>query len=102
MSTIMIERPITLTRGLLQVRKEADNIWDCSAVLYGSKVKYAPVQLTDAEVDGLFQSFRLPKISGKDNAIVEFIDEYPAEKLAEFGIVRTLLSNLLCNIQSHG
>jgi len=99
MSTITIERPVTLTRGLLQVNKEADNLWICSAVLYGSKVKYVPSQLTDAEVDGLFQSFHLPKIAGtKTHAVVEFIDEYPAEKLAEFGIVRTLLSNLLCSI----
>lgn len=100
MSTITIEKPVTLTRGLLQVSKQADNLWSVNAVMYNSKVKYNPAQLTDAEMDGLFQAFHLPTITGsKESAIVEFIDEFPAEKLAEFGIVRTLLSNLIESIR---
>jgi len=88
MSTITIERPVTLVRGLFQVRKEAENCWSCAAVIYGSEVRFTQVELTRTEIESLFAHFNIVADLDVDSFVSEFINDCPLDKLAEFGIKR--------------
>ncbi len=88
MYTIAVERPITLVRGLFQVRKEAENCWTCAAVIYGSDVRFTQVELTRVEMEALLGHFNVKADLEADGFISEFINDCPLDKLSEFGIKR--------------
>jgi hypothetical protein len=88
MPTITIEKPITLVRGLFQVRKEAENCWACSAVIYGSDARFVQVELERTEIEALLAHFNIKVDLEADSFICEFISDCPLDKLAEFGIKR--------------
>jgi len=88
MSTITLERPVTLVRGLFQVHKDAENCWSCSAVIYGSEVRFTQVELTRTEMEDLLCHFNVKADLDVDSFVSEFIHDCPLEKLAEFGIKR--------------
>ncbi len=88
MPSTVLERPITLVRGLFQVHKQADNCWSCAVVIYGSEARFTKVELSRAEMESLLGHFHVKFDIEADNFVGEFINDCPVDKLAEFGIVR--------------
>ena len=88
MSTTIVEKPLTLVRGLFQVRQIADNNWICSVVIYGAEVRFTPVQMTPAQLESLLAQFNVDIDWDAESSIVEFMSESPMAKLAQVGITQ--------------
>ena len=84
----MVTAIATKEKGLFQVSKKSDQTWTCSPVVYGSVVRFKAMELSTADLTGLFRVFNLPvpdteTIDG--SFIVEFVDDMPLERLSRFG-----------------
>ena len=78
----------TKEKGLFQLARVSYDTWKCSPVVYGSVVRFKPMQLSASDLTGLFRVFGLPTPSldiQEDSFVVEFVDDMPLEKLSRFG-----------------
>ncbi|HEY9760461.1 MAG TPA: hypothetical protein V6C97_35205 [Oculatellaceae cyanobacterium] len=91
MSTTIVEKPLTLVRGLFQVRKTVDNSWTCNVVIYGAEVRFTPVQMTRVELESLLAHFNVTVDWDAESSIAEFMSESPMEKLAQVGITEVIV-----------
>ncbi|CAN5198908.1 hypothetical protein BH10CYA1_BH10CYA1_48930 [soil metagenome] len=84
----MVTAIATTEKGLFQVTKKSDHTWTCSPVVYGSVVRFKAMELSTADLTGLFRVFNLP-VPATDTIegsfIVEFVDDMPLERLSRFG-----------------
>jgi hypothetical protein len=88
MSTTIVEKPLTLVRGLFQVRQTTGNCWTCSVVIYGAEVRFSPVKMTRVELESLLSHFNVTVDWDAESSIVEFMSEMPMDKLAQVGITQ--------------
>ncbi len=84
----MVTAIATKEKGLFQVTKKSYDTFTCSPVVYGSVVRFKAMELSAADLAGLFRVFNLPvpateTIEG--SFIVEFVDDMPLERLSRFG-----------------
>lgn len=84
----MVTAAATKEKGLFQVTKKSYDTWSCSPVVYGSVVRFKAMDMSTADLNGLFRVFNLPlpETGTSDGSfIVEFIDDMPLERLSRFG-----------------
>ncbi|MBS1953247.1 MAG: hypothetical protein JST89_03620 [Cyanobacteria bacterium SZAS-4] len=84
----MVTASATKEKGLFQVTKKSYDTWSCSPVVYGSVVRFKAMELSTADLNGLFRVFNLPlpETDTVDGSfIVEFVDDMPLERLSRFG-----------------
>ena len=76
----------TKTRGLVQINKESDKVWNCSIVLYGEDKKLKSVTLSTKQVISLLRVLEAPApVTQKDSHVVEFFKAPKWVELKDFG-----------------
>lgn len=79
MATMLVNRPVEtevvvrpVTRGVLQIRRDADDVWACSVVIYGAASTPCITRLDSQGVRALFELVGLPTQAVEQSVFVEF------------------------------